>query len=76
MSFANRNRCEVHRARAGRVRKRAAPRAVVKPARRAKSRISVGHHLHSDAERVAKQLDAIEHDGGSGTVDLEQTAEV
>ena len=75
MSFANRNPCRnPPRRGSGRVRKRAARHvaASVKPARRAKkTSIASATISTQDAERVAKQLDAIEHDGGSGTLDLE-----
>ncbi len=61
-------------ARTGRVRKRATRHvaASVKPARRAKKTEypSTAISTH-DAERVVKQLDAIEEDGGSGTLDLD-----
>src|SRR6185295_8064533 len=61
-------------ARTGRVRKRAARHvaASVKPARRAKKTeypsATISTH---DAERVVKQLDAIEENGGSGKLDLD-----
>lgn len=72
-SLAGRSSANQGRVRAAPARSVAAsvkPATVPRRSARAPYSNSTGRLLPRDAERVARQLDAIEHDGGSGVLDL------